>query len=144
MFIKHLTAYQDDNHLPMLIQRPTHVHMDMRYSSLPPRCCKYSLRIAHILHFLQSYRIRHHIVCFLWDGIGDTKARIKRDEDEDRLRNMPPICTKVLIKWDLDVNESKTGFVRLFLASPGEVDDSGALLKNNKPWRSSKSLETSR
>ena len=70
--------------------------------------------------------------------------RMKRDEDEDRLRNMPPICTEVLIEWDLDVNESKTGFFRLFLTSPGEVDDSGALLKNNKPWRSSKSLETSR
>ena len=62
------------------------------------------------------------------------------DEDEDRLRNMLPICTNVLKEWDLDVSEIKTEFVHLFLASQGEVDSGGAPLKDNEPWRSSKSL----
>ena len=40
----------------------------------------------------------------------------------------------------VSVNESKTEFVHLFLASQGEVDSGGAPLKDNEPWRSSKSL----
>ena len=53
---------------------------------------------------------------------------------------MLPVCTNVLKEWDLSVNESKTEFVHLFLASQGDVDNDGAPLKDGKPWRPSKSL----
>ena len=64
------------------------------------------------------------------------------DEDEDILRNLLPVCTEVLSEWDLNVNESKTEFVHLFLASKDDVDSEGKLLKDNELWRSSKSLES--
>ena len=51
------------------------------------------------------------------------------DENIDKLRNMLPVCTDVLKQWDLSVNESKTEFVHLFLASQGEVDSGGALVQ---------------
>ena len=62
------------------------------------------------------------------------------DEDENKLRSMLPVCTSVLEEWDLHVNESKTEFVHLFLASQGDVSSDGAPLVNNEPWRTSKSL----
>ena len=62
------------------------------------------------------------------------------DEEEDVLRNLLPVCTEVLSEWGLNVNESKTEFVHLFLASKDELDHDGKPLKDNEPWRSSKSL----
>ncbi|KAL5272935.1 hypothetical protein ACHWQZ_G000942 [Mnemiopsis leidyi] len=62
------------------------------------------------------------------------------DEEEDVLRNLLPVCTEVLSEWGLNVNESKTEFVHLFLASKDEIDHDGKPLKDNEPWRSSKSL----
>ena len=62
------------------------------------------------------------------------------DEDIDELQLLLPVCTHVLKKWNLNVNESKTEFTHMFLANRGDVDSDGKPLVNNEAWRANKSL----
>lgn len=62
------------------------------------------------------------------------------DNDLNKLETLLPVCTDVLKDWDLNVNESKTEFVRFYLALRGDVDSDGLSLVDSEPWRTSKSL----
>ena len=62
------------------------------------------------------------------------------DEDEENLREMLPICKEILAEWDLLVNESKTEFVRFYIAEKDEVDEKGEPVRGREPWRKSVSL----
>ena len=45
-----------------------------------------------------------------------------KDEEEDNLRAILPQATAILKKWNLFVNEDKTDFTHVYLASTGEAD----------------------
>ena len=62
------------------------------------------------------------------------------DEEEDNLRAILPQATAILKKWNLFVNEDKTDFTHVYLASTGEVDSDGNLLSGNEAWRKSITL----
>lgn len=54
------------------------------------------------------------------------------DNDLNKLENLLPVCTDVLKDWDLNVNESKTEFVRFYLALRGDVDSDGVPLVDRR------------
>ena len=62
------------------------------------------------------------------------------DDDLENLEQLLPKCTEILSEWDLHVNESKTEFVKLYVANKGDLDNDGKLLTGNEAWRVSKSL----
>ena len=62
------------------------------------------------------------------------------DEDMEQLRQVEEYAKQILPQWNLIVNETKTEYVKVSLASKTEKDDQDKPLINNEPWRSSKSL----
>ena len=62
------------------------------------------------------------------------------DLDEEPLKALFPVCKDVLQDWNLYVNESKTEFVRFYVAGSEETDDNGFAVRGNEPWRFCKSL----
>ena len=62
------------------------------------------------------------------------------DDNLESLQQLLPTCTRVLEGWNLQVNESKTEFVHLYLASRNDFDGDGNPLIDNEAWRASKSL----
>ena len=61
-------------------------------------------------------------------------------EDKDALEALLPIATKVFKEWNLNINESKTEFVHVYIAGKDEVMDDGKPLRMNEEWCSSKLL----
>ena len=57
-----------------------------------------------------------------------------------QLRQVEVYAKQILPQWNLIVNETKTEFVKVSLASRNEKDYKDQPLINNEPWRSSKSL----
>jgi len=106
--------------------------------------CLFTLSLAGGLHHMRVVYVARPIIPVADDGLpleweyADDADFV--DEDEERLKNMLPVCTNVLREWDLNVNESKTEFVHFFLAARGDVDSDGMTLVDNEPWRFSKSL----
>jgi hypothetical protein len=62
------------------------------------------------------------------------------DEDEGVLHEILPICEEIFAEWNLFVNESKTEFVRCFLAEKNDVNKKGEPLRSHEPWRKCISL----
>jgi len=62
------------------------------------------------------------------------------DEQEETLRAILPQATSILKEWNLFVNEDKTEFVHVHLASPRDRDSDGNLLSGNEAWRKSITL----
>ena len=56
------------------------------------------------------------------------------------MRAILPQATAILKKWNLFVNEDKTDFTHVYLASTGEVDSDGNLLSGNEARRKSITL----
>ena len=56
------------------------------------------------------------------------------------LQELLPKCKNVFSEWNLHVNESKTEFVHFYVAGRDDVDQDGAALSGNEPWRFCKSL----
>ncbi|XP_063682576.1 uncharacterized protein LOC134817369 [Bolinopsis microptera] len=61
-------------------------------------------------------------------------------EDKDALEALLPVATKVFKEWNLNINESKTEFVHVYIAGKDEVMDDGKPLRMNEEWCSSKLL----
>ena len=57
------------------------------------------------------------------------------DEDEENLRTLLPLATEILKEWNLFINEDKTDFIHVYLASKGEKDDRGKPVAGNELWR---------
>ena len=55
-------------------------------------------------------------------------------EDKDALEALLFITTKVFKEWSLNVNESKTEFVHIYIAGKDEVMDNGKPLRMNEEW----------
>ena len=62
------------------------------------------------------------------------------DEEEENLRTILPSATEILNDWNLFVNEDKTDFTHVYLASSGEKDEQGNLIAGNELWRKSITL----
>ena len=62
--------------------------------------------------------------------------------DMDALEHLYPIAKEVLQDWNLFVNDSKTEYTEVFLATKQQKGPDGkrGSLVNNEPWRSTKSL----
>ena len=61
-------------------------------------------------------------------------------EDMEQLKQVEEYAKQILPQWNLIVNETKTEFVKVSLASKNEKVDKDQPLINNEPWRSSISL----
>jgi len=59
------------------------------------------------------------------------------DEEEENLKIILPLATDTLKRWNLFVNEDKTDFTHVYLASSGEQDMSGKPLAGSEEWRKS-------
>ena len=57
------------------------------------------------------------------------------DEEEICLQFILPVANHVLKEWNLNINCTKTEFVRFFLAGKGELDSKNQPLWENEPWR---------
>ena len=55
-------------------------------------------------------------------------------EDKVALKALLFIATKVFKEWNLNVNESKTEFVHVYIAGKDEVMDDGKPLRMNEEW----------
>ena len=62
------------------------------------------------------------------------------DEEEENLRTILPLATEILNDWNLFVNEDKTDFTHVYLASSGEKDEQGNLIAGKELWRKSITL----
>ena len=62
------------------------------------------------------------------------------DEEEENLRTILPLATEILNDWNLFVNEDKTDFTHVYLASSGEKDEQGNLIAGKELWRESITL----
>ena len=62
------------------------------------------------------------------------------DEDSDNLRAILPQAQEILKKWNLYVNEDKTEFTHIYLATKSDRDNDGNPLSGNEAWRKSITL----
>ena len=62
------------------------------------------------------------------------------DEEDEILRTLLPQATDVLKNWNLFVNDDKTDFTRVYLASLDEKDETGNIIAGNELWRKSITL----
>ena len=62
------------------------------------------------------------------------------DEDSDNLSAILPQAQEILKKWNLYVNEDKTEFTHIYLATKSDRDNDGNPLSGNEAWRKSITL----
>ena len=62
------------------------------------------------------------------------------DENIETLEQVEELAQQILPQWNLKMNESKTEYVRFYLAKKGDLDQQDQPLINNEPWRSNKAL----
>ena len=61
-------------------------------------------------------------------------------EDKDVLEAILPVATRVFKEWNLNINESKTEFVEVYIAEKHEKMENGKPLRGNEEWCKSKLL----
>ena len=96
----------------------------------------YHLR-AVVIHIRPNPPIAQSSLPLEWEYADDVDFA---DEDEDKLHQLLPICKEILSEWNLLVNETKTEFVKCYLAGKDEMDEKGEPIKNKEPWRKCVSL----
>ena len=96
----------------------------------------YHLR-AIVIHIRPNPPIAESSLPLEWEYADDVDFA---DEDKDKLHQLLPICKEILSEWNLLVNESKTEFVKCYLAGNDELDEKGEPVKNKEPWRKCVSL----
>ena len=62
------------------------------------------------------------------------------NEDKATLEALLPVATRVFKEWNLNINESKTEFVHVYIAEKDEKLENGKPLRHNESWCSSKLL----
>ena len=62
------------------------------------------------------------------------------DTDLSKLQSMLPVTNEVLKTWNLNVNETKTEFVHVYVANKNDYNSDGSPVAKNEEWRSSKLL----
>ena len=97
----------------------------------------YHLR-AVVIHIRPNPPIAESSLPLEWEYTDDADFA---DEDEDKLHQLLPICKEILSEWNLLVNESKTEFVKFYLAGSDEMDGKGEPIKNREPWIIQESLD---
>ena len=72
-----------------------------------------------------------------WEYADDTDFI---DEDKEILTNLLVTCSSIFKEWNLQVNSSKTEFIKFHVAEKYEIDDKGELIRGREYWRQSISL----
>ena len=62
------------------------------------------------------------------------------DEDEAALKELEKQAKITLAEWNLTVNQSKTEYVKFYVAAKKEKDHNNKTLHKDEPWRSNKLL----
>ena len=63
-------------------------------------------------------------------------------QDKDVLEAILPVATRVFKEWNLNINESKTEFVEVYIAEKHEKMENGKPLRGNEDWCKSKLLSS--
>lgn len=62
------------------------------------------------------------------------------DENKEVLSYLLAVGTRVFKEWDLNINESKTEFVHIYIAQKEEKLEDGKPFRGNEDWCSSRLL----
>ena len=102
----------------------------------------FTLVLAAALHHLRAVTGRPNPP--VWEGIPMEWQYADdcdfNDEDEEALKTLEQEAKHILGEWNLTVNETKTEYVKFYLAKKTDRDDNNQPLAKNEPWRSSKLL----
>ena len=102
----------------------------------------FTLVLAAALHHLRAVTGRPNPP--VWEGIPMEWQYSDdcdfNDEDEAALKEMEKQAKITLAEWNLTVNQSKTEYVKFYVAAKKEKDHNNKTLHKDEPWRSNKLL----
>ena len=107
--------------------------------------CLFTLVLAGALHHLRTLIPYRNVIPYKQDTLMPEESEYADDvdfldEEEICLQFILPVANNVLKEWSLNINCTKTEFVKFFLAEKGVLDSKNQPVRDNEPWRKTKLL----